>query len=115
VDQLLPWQNMLNVIELEVPSSTKNKQQQRKNKVAINIEYMKACIRGKVEPPFRIITRKVGFVKARYKGLLKTDNQLTMLFTWATLCREGLVVRQRERSQRSLVRTFQRSDLSVGI
>ncbi|MEP8679200.1 IS5 family transposase, partial (plasmid) [Enterobacter roggenkampii] len=49
---------------IEAPSSTKNK-------TAINIEYMKASIRAKVEHPFRIIKRQFGFVKARYKGLLK--------------------------------------------
>ncbi|ENI9391138.1 IS5/IS1182 family transposase, partial [Escherichia coli] len=32
-----------------------------------------------VEHPFRIIKRQFGFVKARYKGLLKNDNQLAML------------------------------------
>ena len=52
------------------------KQHPRKNKTAINIEYMKASIRAKVEHPFRIIKRQFGFVKARYKGLLKNDNQL---------------------------------------
>ncbi|HEM8643138.1 TPA: IS5 family transposase, partial [Enterobacter hormaechei] len=57
------------------------KQHPRKNKTAINIEYMKASIRAKVEHPFRIIKRQFGFVKARYKGLLKNDNQLAMLFT----------------------------------
>ncbi|CAJ1881832.1 hypothetical protein LIGMFLNB_03475 [Aeromonas hydrophila] len=59
------------------------KQHPRKNKTAINIEYMKASIRAKVEHPFRIIKRQFGFVKARYKGLLKNDNQLAMLFTLA--------------------------------
>jgi IS5 family transposase len=49
------------------------KQHPRKNKTAINIEYMKASIRAKVEHPFRIIKRQFGFfVKARYRGLLKT-------------------------------------------
>ena len=61
------------------------KQHPRKNKTAINIEYMKASIRAKVEHPFRI--RQFGFVKARYKGLLKNDNQLAMLFTLANLFR----------------------------
>ncbi len=56
------------------------KQHPRKNKTAINIEYMKASIRARVEHPFRIIKRQFGFVKARYKGLLKNDNQLAMLF-----------------------------------
>ncbi len=49
------------------------KQHPRKNKTAINIEYMKASIRARVEHPFRIIKRQFGFVKARYKGLLKND------------------------------------------
>ena len=48
---------------------------------------MKASIRAKVEHPFRIIKRHFGFVKARYKGLLKNDNQLAMLFTLANLFR----------------------------
>ncbi|WP_323906253.1 transposase, partial [Aeromonas caviae] len=47
--------------------------------------YMKASIRAKVEHPFRIIKRQFGFVKTRYKGLLKNDNQLAMLFTLANL------------------------------
>ncbi len=59
------------------------KQHPRKNKTAINIEYMKASIRA-WEHPFRIIKRQFGFVKARYKGLLKNDNQLAMLFTLPT-------------------------------
>ncbi len=70
----------------------------RKNKTAINIEYMKASIRAKVEHPFRIIKRQFGFVKARYKGLLKNDNQLAMLFTLANLFRADQMIRQWERS-----------------
>ena len=64
-----------------------------------NIEYMKASIRAKVEHPFRIIKRQFGFVKARYKGLLKNDNQLAMLFTLANLFRVDQMIRQWERSQ----------------
>ncbi len=52
------------------------KQHPRKNKTAINIEYMKASIRAKVEHPFRIIKRQFGFVKARYKGLLRIPVKL---------------------------------------
>ena len=48
------------------------KQHPRKNKTAINIEYMKASIRAKVEHPFRIIKRQFGFVKARYRGSGRT-------------------------------------------
>jgi IS5 family transposase len=72
------------------------KQHPRKNKTAINIEYMKASIRAKVEHPFRIIKRQFGFVKARYKGLLKNDNQLAMLFTLANLFRADQMIRQWE-------------------
>lgn len=84
----------------ERPGKVKTlKQHPRKNKTAINIEYMKASIRAKVEHPFRIIKRQFGFVKARYKGLLKNDNQLAMLFTLAKLFRVDQMIRQWERSQ----------------
>ncbi len=56
-------------------------------------------IRARVEHPFRIIKRQFGFVKARYKGLLKNDNQLAMLFTLANLFRVDQMIRQWERSQ----------------
>ena len=61
------------------------KQHPRKNKkTAINIEYMKASIRAKVEHPFRIIKRQFGFVKARYKGLLKTITNWRCYSRWPT-------------------------------
>jgi IS5 family transposase len=37
-----------------------------------------------VEHPFRIIKRQFGFVKARYKGLLRNDNQLGCYSPWPT-------------------------------
>ncbi|MDP1249976.1 IS5/IS1182 family transposase, partial [Klebsiella pneumoniae] len=40
-----------------------------------------------------------GFVKARYKGLLKIYNQLAMLLTLAILFRVDQMIRQWERSQ----------------
>ncbi|YBN29710.1 transposase (plasmid) [Escherichia coli] len=84
----------------ERPGKVKTlKQHPRKNKTVINIEYMKASIRARVEHPFRIIKRQFGFVKARYKGLLKNDNQLAMLFTLANLFRVDQMIRQWERSQ----------------
>ncbi len=62
----------------ERPGKVKTlKQHPRKNKTAINIEYMKASI----------------------KGLLKNDNQLAMLFTLANLFRVDQMIRQWERSQ----------------
>ncbi len=67
------------------PRQGKNlKQHPRKNKTAINIEYMKASIRAKVEHPFRIIKRQFGFVKARYKGLLKTITNWRCYSRWPT-------------------------------
>ncbi|HAX4739990.1 TPA: transposase [Escherichia coli] len=57
----------------ERPGKVKTlKQNPRKNKTAINIEYMKASIRARVEHPFRIIKRQFGFVKARYRGSGRT-------------------------------------------
>ena len=53
---------------------------------------------AEVEHPFRIIKRQFGFVKSRYKGLLKNDNQLAMLFTLANLFRVDQMIRQWERS-----------------
>ena len=63
------------------------KQRPRKNKAVIQFERLKASIRAKVEHPFRLIKRQFGFVKERYKGLMKNDNQLAMLFTLANLFR----------------------------
>jgi transposase, IS5 family len=59
----------------------------KKNKVAINIEYMNVSIRAKVEHRFCISQWQFGFVKSRDTGLLKNDNQLAMVFTLANLFR----------------------------
>ena len=59
---------------------------------------MKTSIRAKVEHPFRIIKQQFGFVKARYKRLLKNDNQQVMLLTLANLFRVDQMIRQWERS-----------------
>ena len=66
--------------------------------VAINIEYLKASIRAKVEHPFRIIKCQFGFIKARYKGLMKNDSQLAMLFTLANLFKVDQMLRRQPRS-----------------
>lgn len=52
------------------------KKHPRKNKTVIRIEYLKASIRAKVEHPFRIIKCQFGFIKTRYKELMKNDSQL---------------------------------------
>ncbi len=74
------------------------KKHPHKNKTAINIEYLKASIRAKVEHPFRIIKCQFGFIKARYKGLTKNDSQLAMLFTLANLFKVDQMLRRQPRS-----------------
>ena len=43
-------------------------------------EELKACVRAKVEHPFRVIKRQFGFTKERYCGLKKNRAQLITLF-----------------------------------
>ncbi|BCM74600.1 hypothetical protein KAM329D_44660 [Aeromonas caviae] len=74
------------------------KKHPRKNKAAIVFEKLKSSIRAKVEHPFRIIKCQCGFVKARYRGLLKNDSQLAMLFALANLVRVDQLIRMQERS-----------------
>ena len=74
------------------------KQHPRKNKTAINIEYMKASIRAKVEHPFRIIKRQFWLRESQIQGVAENDNQLAMLFTLANLFRADQMIRQWERS-----------------
>ena len=69
------------------------KKHPRINKDKIRAEYLKASIRAKVEHPFRIIKCQFGFVKARYRGLQKNDNQLAMLFTLANIVRVDQMLR----------------------
>ncbi|WP_265532370.1 IS5 family transposase [Pseudomonas saponiphila] len=49
------------------------------------IEYLKAQTRAKVEHPFRVIKRQFGYVKVRYRGLMKNTTQLTTLFALSNL------------------------------
>lgn len=49
------------------------------------IEHLKASVRAKVEHPFRVIKRKFGHVKVRYKGLAKNTAQLHTLFALSNL------------------------------
>ena len=74
------------------------KKHPRKNKIAINIEYLKASMRTKVEHPFRIIKCQFGFIKARYKGLTKNDSQLAMRFILANLFKVDQMLRRQPRS-----------------
>jgi transposase, IS5 family len=69
------------------------KKHPRKNKVPIQTEYLKASIRAKVEHPFRIIKCQFGFVKARYRGLMKNESKLAMLFALANIVRVSQLAR----------------------
>jgi len=69
------------------------KKHPRKNKVPIQTEYLKASVRAKVEHPFRTIKCQFGFIKTRYRGLLKNDSKLAMLFALANIVRVSQLVR----------------------
>jgi IS5 family transposase len=44
------------------------------------IEYAKAQVRAKVEHPFRVINRRFGYTKVRFRGLVKNIVSQTTLF-----------------------------------
>lgn len=54
-------------------------------RVLDELEHVKACIRAKVEHPFRVIKRQFGYTKVRYRGLAKNTAQLLTLFTLSNL------------------------------
>ncbi len=58
------------------------------------IEQLKASVRAKVEHPFRVVKRQFGFVKVRYRGLVKNAAQLMTLFALSNLwmARKALVL-----------------------
>jgi len=49
------------------------------------LEEVKAKIRAKVEHPLRVIKRQFGYVKTRYRGLMKNAAQVATLFALANL------------------------------
>ena len=78
----------------EMPSKVRAlKKHPHINKVPLKTEYLKASIRAKVEHPFRIIKCQFGFTKARYRGLMKNDNTLAMLFALANIVRVDQMLR----------------------
>ncbi|WP_299204088.1 IS5 family transposase [uncultured Amphritea sp.] len=78
----------------EAPSRIKElRKHPRINKTVLSIEYMKASIRAKVEHPFRIIKCQFGFTKTRYRGLMKNDSKLAMLFALANIARVDQMMR----------------------
>lgn len=48
-------------------------------------EQLKACVRAKVEHPFRVVKQQFGHAKVRYRGLAKNTARLTMLFALSNL------------------------------
>lgn len=48
-------------------------------------ESLKAAIRAKAAPPFRVIKRQFGYVKVRYRGLAKNAAQVQALFVLSNL------------------------------
>lgn len=53
--------------------------------VAERVEKMKAGLRAKVEHPFRVLKRQVGFTKLRYRGLGKNAAQIVTQFVLCNL------------------------------
>jgi transposase, IS5 family len=53
--------------------------------LALAFEKLKARIRAKVEHPFHIVKNIFKHKKARYKGLMKNDAQLNVLFALSNL------------------------------
>lgn len=49
------------------------------------IEKAKAQTRAKVEHPFRVVKRQFGYVKVRFRGLVKNTAQLVTLFALSNL------------------------------
>jgi len=78
----------------EQPSKVKKlKKHPRINKAAIKIEYLKASVRAFVEHPFRIIKCQFGFRKTRYRGIVKNDNKLAILFAFANIYRLSQLIK----------------------
>jgi IS5 family transposase len=48
-------------------------------------EHEKASVRAKGEHPFRVVKRQFGFVKVRFKGLVKNTAHVVTLFALSNL------------------------------
>ncbi|RBH44027.1 IS5 family transposase, partial [Xanthomonas oryzae pv. oryzae] len=69
----------------EKPSKLKQIKSKRELKLAKRWEHTKASLRAKVEHPFRVIKRQFGYVKVRYRGLVKNTAQMLTLFALSNL------------------------------
>ena len=78
----------------EISSKVKElKKHPRINKDQLKTEYLKASILTKVEHPFQVIKCQFGFTKARYRGLVKKDGKLAILFALANIARVDQMLR----------------------
>jgi len=57
----------------------------RKREAIERAEHKKAQVRARVEHPFRVIKRQFGYVKVRFKGLVKNTAQIVTLFALSNL------------------------------
>ncbi|OLK74772.1 transposase, partial [Xanthomonas oryzae] len=69
----------------EKPSMLKQIKSQREVKFAKRWEHTKASLRAMVEHPVRVIKRQCGYVKVRYRGLVKNTAQMLTLFALSNL------------------------------
>ncbi len=52
---------------------------------AKHVEHMKAAVRSKVEHPFRVVKRQIGYQKVRFRGLAKNTARILALFALSNL------------------------------
>jgi transposase, IS5 family len=60
-------------------------QNNRLDAIYNQIERLKAGVRAKVEHPFRVLKQQFGYIKTRYRGLMKNTAQITTLFALCNL------------------------------
>jgi len=58
---------------------------QRKTYIGVDINRLIANVRARVEHPFQVLKRQVGYIKTRYRGLAKNRAQLFSLFALGNL------------------------------
>lgn len=72
MDAVIPWARLAALVEPVQP-----------------IEQAKARIRSKVEHPLRVIKRQFGYLKTRYRGLVKNRAQIVTLFALLEFLKES--------------------------
>jgi IS5 family transposase len=67
------------------PAAKKHAKKSLIGRIRRKIEYAKAQVRAKVEHPFRVIQRQLGYTKVRFRGLAKNIAQQTTLCALSNL------------------------------